>query len=302
MNWGLDTFTNLQGSQTLIWHNIYAGTLDTFTNLQGSQTVRAQRPRFRSLTPLRIYKVLKQELRHFCLQYSLTPLRIYKVLKLRSAGRAASTAWHLYEFTRFSNADWSTRFTVKAWHLYEFTRFSNNVREEFVSIMLDTFTNLQGSQTGSPTTSDSWCLTPLRIYKVLKLRDQVDVCAGGLTPLRIYKVLKLVRLHPAHSTAWHLYEFTRFSNHIVRVEISVDAWHLYEFTRFSNEYIGSGKGFLAWHLYEFTRFSNLLEELNKDSELDTFTNLQGSQTPVVVCTFSPLLDVYMNLQGSQTSK
>ena len=209
------------------------------------------------LTPLRIYKVLKQELRHFCLQYSLTPLRIYKVLKLRSAGRAASTAWHLYEFTRFSNADWSTRFTVKAWHLYEFTRFSNNVREEFVSIMLDTFTNLQGSQTGSPTTSDSWCLTPLRIYKVLKLRDQVDVCAGGLTPLRIYKVLKR-----------HMH---------------IDLF--------------SG----AWHLYEFTRFSNVAAYPTGVCLLDTFTNLQGSQTTEYAQAMLKSLDTFTNLQGSQTS-
>ena len=39
----LDTFTNLQGSQTTRWKEAAAPQLDTFTNLQGSQTAVEKR-------------------------------------------------------------------------------------------------------------------------------------------------------------------------------------------------------------------------------------------------------------------
>ena len=57
-------------------------------------------------------------------------------------------------------------------------------------MVLDTFTNLQGSQTWLHIQQGSACLTPLRIYKVLKPLNTHKLCSSRLTPLRIYKVLK----------------------------------------------------------------------------------------------------------------
>jgi hypothetical protein len=77
----LDTFTNLQGSQTQIPPLLQETLLDTFTNLQGSQTAISPVTAKASLTPLRIYKVLKHISHRRMLCNGLTPLRIYKVLK-----------------------------------------------------------------------------------------------------------------------------------------------------------------------------------------------------------------------------
>ena len=58
----LDTFTNLQGSQTMRGTIFLPEWLDTFTNLQGSQTGHPIHNPSYSLTPLRIYKVLKPQM------------------------------------------------------------------------------------------------------------------------------------------------------------------------------------------------------------------------------------------------
>ena len=187
--------------------------LDTFTNLQGSQTTIRLTSYGYCLTPLRIYKVLKQKKWNAKRNQCLTPLRIYKVLKLGVTCNGLRRAWHLYEFTRFSNTQ-SLSGTLNSL-LDTFTNLQGSqtcFQIVTIDALLDTFTNLQGSQTQMSHSLPRICLTPLRIYKVLKQHQSWKDWIQGLTPLRIYKVLKHWSGLPGSVQAWHLYEFTRFSN------------------------------------------------------------------------------------------
>ena len=153
-----------------------------------------------------------------------------------------------------------------AWHLYEFTRFSNLCQIIIDIFLLDTFTNLQGSQTPS-----GFLLIPSRLDTFTNLQGSQAWFRQVLTA----------------TMAWHLYEFTRFSNCTYGIQMITLAWHLYEFTRFSNTATRHISRALAWHLYEFTRFSNFFCVYCCQIRLDTFTNLQGSQT--AICPFQNLL-------------
>ena len=145
----LDTFTNLQGSQTKQTDRDTFYGLDTFTNLQGSQTGAA----------------------------------------------ASGDQEELDTFTNLQGSQTSSCETLNCYPLDTFTNLQGSQTECSVyiaSARLDTFTNLQGSQTTSPYMSNGFRLTPLRIYKVLKLG------------------------YYCHPDRWRLtlYEFTRFSNFI----------------------------------------------------------------------------------------
>ena len=141
-----------------------------------------------------------------------------------------------------------------------------------------TFTNLQGSQTCSMGNRKRCSFTPLQTYKVLKRFITQSFNLSCFTPLQTYKVLKRYSLLIGRPTSFTPLQTYKVLKHITR-RISYSA---------------------VLHLYKLTRFSNSRPCTHKLHMFYTFTNLQGSQTFVLVNMNTQWFYTFTNLQGSQT--
>ena len=104
------------------------------------------------------------------------------------------------------------------------------------------------------------------------------------TLLQTYKVLKLPERSRNANTVLHSYKLTRFSNLPVNDGTVHEVLHSYKLTRFSNGWNTVMLTMFVLHSYKLTRFSNGLPTAWQLLRFYTLTNLQGSQTNIIIKT------------------